>query len=163
MARLAERGVVPKAIKHVKKAQLCTACLFAKAQQWDWRKKEKKKSVRKPCHDAPGKGTSVDHMISHQPGIIPQVTGILTSEWYWGSVTMVDHATDFVYSHLIKGTTVDKTLTTKHAYEHLMSQFGHRVHSYYGNNSSWSMPLECDCQEYEHSPLSWSQNITLAC
>eukprot|EP00957_Ditylum_brightwellii_P139148 10606319-Ditylum_brightwellii.AAC.1 len=102
MARLAERGVIPKAINHVKKAPPCAACLFAKAQ---W----------KTCHDALRKGTSVDHMISHWPALIPQVTVILASKWYWDSVTMVDHATGFVHSHLIRGTTIDKTLAAKHA------------------------------------------------
>eukprot|EP00957_Ditylum_brightwellii_P187786 14298786-Ditylum_brightwellii.AAC.1 len=58
MVRLAERGVIPKAIKHVKKAPPCAACLIAKAQWNAWRRKEKRKSIRKPCHDAPGKGTS---------------------------------------------------------------------------------------------------------
>eukprot|EP00957_Ditylum_brightwellii_P142116 10827789-Ditylum_brightwellii.AAC.1 len=121
MVRLAERGVIPKAIKHVKKALPRAACLFAKAQWQTCMRKGKRKSIRKPCYDAPRKGTSVDHMIFHQPGLIPQVTGILTSKRYWGSVTMVDHATDFIYSHLIRGTTVDKTLAAKHIYECLMS------------------------------------------
>eukprot|EP00957_Ditylum_brightwellii_P196196 14949348-Ditylum_brightwellii.AAC.1 len=80
MVRLAKQGVIPNAIKQVRKVPSCAACLFAKAQQCTWRRKGKRKYIRKPCHDAPGKGSSVDHMISHQPGFIPQVTGILTSK-----------------------------------------------------------------------------------
>eukprot|EP00957_Ditylum_brightwellii_P169921 12933887-Ditylum_brightwellii.AAC.1 len=80
MARLAERGVIPKAINHVKEASPCAACFFAKAQWCAWRKNWKKMSIRKTCHDALRKGTSVDHMISHWPGLIPQVTDILASK-----------------------------------------------------------------------------------
>eukprot|EP00957_Ditylum_brightwellii_P003227 245655-Ditylum_brightwellii.AAC.1 len=60
---------------------------------------------------------------------------------------MVDHATDFVYSHLIRGTTVDKALAAKHAYECLMSQFGHRVQSCHGDNSSFDSKEFQDCPD----------------
>eukprot|EP00957_Ditylum_brightwellii_P100758 7679637-Ditylum_brightwellii.AAC.1 len=33
-------------------------------------------------------GTSADYMISHQLGLIPQATGKLIHERYWGAVTM---------------------------------------------------------------------------
>eukprot|EP00957_Ditylum_brightwellii_P021571 1626242-Ditylum_brightwellii.AAC.1 len=72
MQRLAERGAIPKSIKYVKKAPPCTACLFSKAQRRAWKSRGKKKHIRKASHNAPGRGTSVDHMISHQPGLIPQ-------------------------------------------------------------------------------------------
>eukprot|EP00957_Ditylum_brightwellii_P030330 2296977-Ditylum_brightwellii.AAC.1 len=75
--------VIPKAIKYVKKAPPCVACLLAKAQKQAWRSRGKHKHMRKPYHDAPGKGTSVDHMISHQPGLVPQNIGTLTHDRYW--------------------------------------------------------------------------------
>eukprot|EP00957_Ditylum_brightwellii_P133528 10180489-Ditylum_brightwellii.AAC.1 len=43
MVRLAEQGVIPKAINKVRKAQPCAACLLAKAQRRAWRSKGKKK------------------------------------------------------------------------------------------------------------------------
>eukprot|EP00957_Ditylum_brightwellii_P015548 1172627-Ditylum_brightwellii.AAC.1 len=74
-------------------------------------------------------------MISHQPGLIPQVTGILTYDRYWGAVTMIDYYTDIVYSCLIRSTSMEETLAAKHAYERVMDQYGYRVHSYHGDNS----------------------------
>eukprot|EP00957_Ditylum_brightwellii_P036361 2753299-Ditylum_brightwellii.AAC.1 len=72
MQRLAECGVIPKLIKYVEKAPPCAVCLFAKAQNRAWRFRGKKKHIRKASHNAPDRGTLVDHMISHQPGLIPQ-------------------------------------------------------------------------------------------
>eukprot|EP00957_Ditylum_brightwellii_P126984 9681427-Ditylum_brightwellii.AAC.1 len=114
MVRLAKRKVIPSAIKHTQKAPPCTTCLFTKAQRRAWRNQRKKlKSIRKRHHINLGDGTSADHIISHQPGLIPQVTGRLTHEKFWGAVTMVDHATRFVYSQLIRGITVKETLAAK--------------------------------------------------
>eukprot|EP00957_Ditylum_brightwellii_P176033 13404073-Ditylum_brightwellii.AAC.1 len=48
---------------------------------------------------------------------------------------MVNHATDFVYSHLITGTSVEETLAAKGSYEQVMNKYGHRVKSYHGDNS----------------------------
>eukprot|EP00957_Ditylum_brightwellii_P170956 13012712-Ditylum_brightwellii.AAC.1 len=73
-------------------------------------------------------------MISHQLGLIPQVTGTLTHDNYWGAVTMMDHVSNFSYSHLIKGASNTNTLSTKGAYERLMHSYGHKVEAYHGDN-----------------------------
>eukprot|EP00957_Ditylum_brightwellii_P032801 2486754-Ditylum_brightwellii.AAC.1 len=65
-------------------------------------------------------------MISHQPGLIPQVTGTLTQDRYWGAVTMVDHASNFSYSHMIKRVSNAETLSAKDAYERVMHSYGHK-------------------------------------
>eukprot|EP00957_Ditylum_brightwellii_P072313 5496422-Ditylum_brightwellii.AAC.1 len=81
MVRLAQQGVLPSAIKHIKKAPPCTVCIFAKAQKRAWRNRwSGKKNIRKKHHTTPGSGTSMDHIVSHQPGLIPQVTGRLTND-----------------------------------------------------------------------------------
>eukprot|EP00957_Ditylum_brightwellii_P023560 1778306-Ditylum_brightwellii.AAC.1 len=74
-------------------------------------------------------------MISHQPRLIPQVTGALTHDRYWGALTMVDHASNFSYSHLIKGASNAETLSVKGAYERVMYSYGHKVKAYHGGNS----------------------------
>ena len=64
--RLATRGVLPKSIIRVTKLPLCAACAFATAHRRSWRTKSKDiHSIRQPHHDAPGRGTSCDHMVSH--------------------------------------------------------------------------------------------------
>eukprot|EP00957_Ditylum_brightwellii_P109155 8326706-Ditylum_brightwellii.AAC.1 len=118
MVWFAERKVIPSAIKYVQKAPPRGACLFAKAQRRAWRTQGKKhKSVRKKHNTNPGDGMSADHAISHQPGLIPQVTGRLTHEKFWEAVTMIDHAISFVYSHLIRWTAVEDNMAAKEAYE----------------------------------------------
>eukprot|EP00957_Ditylum_brightwellii_P169080 12869117-Ditylum_brightwellii.AAC.1 len=73
MVRLSERNILPSAIKHMKRAPPCAACLFAKVQRRAQRTKGKDKSAtRKAHHNKSGKGTLADHTISHQPGLIPQ-------------------------------------------------------------------------------------------
>eukprot|EP00957_Ditylum_brightwellii_P087364 6649735-Ditylum_brightwellii.AAC.1 len=74
-------------------------------------------------------------MISHQPGIIPQVTGALTHDRYWGSFTMVDYASIFSYSHLIKEASNAETLSTKDTCERVMHSYGDKVEVYCGDNS----------------------------
>eukprot|EP00957_Ditylum_brightwellii_P053067 4023755-Ditylum_brightwellii.AAC.1 len=83
MVRLAEQSTIPPAFKHIKKAPPCTAFIFSKAQKRTWKTKGgRKSSISKKHHSTPGKGTSADHLISHQPGLILQVTGTLTHERY---------------------------------------------------------------------------------
>eukprot|EP00957_Ditylum_brightwellii_P173031 13173485-Ditylum_brightwellii.AAC.1 len=72
MHQLIQRGILPPVLKHVKKAPHCAVCLFAKALRRAWRTKETHRTIRKGTHKTPGKETSADHMISHQPGLIPQ-------------------------------------------------------------------------------------------
>eukprot|EP00957_Ditylum_brightwellii_P175164 13335951-Ditylum_brightwellii.AAC.1 len=137
MVQLAEKKVIPSAIKYIQKMPPYTACLFVKAQRRAWKDQRKKlRFVRKKHHTTPGDGTSANHIVSHQPGLVPQVTGRLTHEKLWGKgVTMVDHATSFVYPHLIRGTTAEETLAAKEAYEQVLNEYEHRVKSYHGDNS----------------------------
>eukprot|EP00957_Ditylum_brightwellii_P204526 15339654-Ditylum_brightwellii.AAC.3 len=96
MVRLVASKVLSPVMKTIKKAPPCAACLFAKAQRRAWRNRSKSKTIRRQGHTVPGKGKSVEHMISHQSGLISQVPGALTHNRYLGAVTMVDHASNFV-------------------------------------------------------------------
>ena len=139
MHRIAKRGWLPKAILRVKKLPLCAACAFASAHRRGWRTKSKSNNpIRRAEQDSPGKGTSCDHIVSHQPGLIPQSTGILTHEKFWGSILFVDHYSDFVLNHLIRGTTSQATLEGKHAYERTAASHGVRVSSYHADNSRFN-------------------------
>ena len=46
----------------------------------------------------------------------------------------VDHFSDFIYSHLIRGTTSQETLDAKHAYERVAKAHGVKVESYHADN-----------------------------
>eukprot|EP00957_Ditylum_brightwellii_P179057 13639747-Ditylum_brightwellii.AAC.1 len=84
-------------------------------------------------------------MISHQPGLILQVIGTLTHDRYWVEVTMVDHASKFSYSHLIKGASNAETLSVKGAYERVMHSYGHKVKAYNWDN------IRFDSQDFKDS------------
>jgi hypothetical protein len=86
----------------------------------------------------PGDGTSINQVISAQPGLIPQMSGYLTSACIWGATTFCDHVTDYVYVHLMKSFTLEETLLAKTAYEKLLAQAGHSAKHYHADNGRFS-------------------------
>ena len=124
--RLSIRGLIPKCIAKVNKMPLCASCAYAAAHRKVWRVKgQAPYSICKPTHTTPGAGILCDHIISHQPGLIPQSTGSMTHERVWGSVLYVDHYSDFMYNHLITDTTSQAALESKLSYERVATV--HRV------------------------------------
>eukprot|EP00957_Ditylum_brightwellii_P116890 8916398-Ditylum_brightwellii.AAC.1 len=122
MVRVIEKGSLPSALKYARKVSPFAALLFTKAQKRAWKNKGKiSSSIRKAHHNLPRKGISADHINSHQPGLIPQVTGKLTHDNYWGSVTM--------------STTVAEIVEAKTACERILHKYDHEVEAYYGDNS----------------------------
>ena len=155
LQRLAKRGVIPKCILKVKKMPLCASCAFGSAHRRAWRSKGKKgKGVRDKTNDKPGSGTSCDHIISAQPGLIPQSKGSLTHDRFWGSVLYADHFSDFIYNHLISGTTSLETLQSKQAYERIAKSYGIQVKSYRADN------LRFDDLNFKGDCLKGGQDIT---
>ena len=131
---LVTRGVFPRSILRITKLPLA-ACVFATAHRRSWRNKSKdENSICQPHHDAPGRGTSYNHVISYQPGLIPHSTGILTHDKFWGSVLFADNDSDFIHNHLITGTTSIATLEAKQAYKRAAAVYGIRVKSYHADN-----------------------------
>ena len=120
--RLAKRGVLPKRLQFVKRMPICAACAFADAAKRRSLKSDYK-SIRKQ-DDYPGSGTSCDHIISHEPGLIPQVTGRLTHAWYAGAIIFSDHYLDYTYLHMITSTSTEETMIAKRAYERVAKEHG---------------------------------------
>ena len=58
---------------------------------------------------------SVDQIVSSQPGLIPQISGFLTSKRLLGATIFVYHVSDYVYVHLMRDLTLDETLLDKEA------------------------------------------------
>ena len=155
LRRLSIRGILPKCIQNVVKMPLCAACAFATAHRRNWRVKGKAPDgIRQQSHTKPGDGTSCDHLISKQPGLMPQSTGILTHARFWGSVIYVDHFSDFIYSHLIQGTTSADTLNSKHGYEREAAAHGVKVKSYHADN------LRFNDNNFKGSCIKANQQIT---
>ena len=135
LRRLAIRGLLPACIKKVMKMPLCAACAFASAHRKNWRtKKVPKTGIRKLTDVRPGDGTSTDHLVSRQPGLMPQTSGILTHGRFWGAAIFVDHATDFIYAHLLRGISSQETLDAKCGYERTANAHGVTVGGYHADN-----------------------------
>ena len=138
--RLASLGILPKRLLECRaKPPLCVACQFGQAHRRPWRTKGKKSgSIRRPEQTKPGDGVSVDQIVSAQPGLIPQMSGFLTSRRLWGATTFVDHVSDYVYVHLMRDLTLDETLLAKEAMEKIMAQAGRHVKHYHADNGRFA-------------------------
>ena len=114
---------------------LCAACAFASAHRRNWRTKAPPTSgVRRETDAHPGDGTSADHIVSRQPGLLPQSTGTLTHRRFWGAVIFVDHSTDYIYGHPVTSISSQETLNAKHAYERKAKEHGVTVRGYHADN-----------------------------
>ena len=86
----------------------------------------------------PGDGVSVDQIVSAQPGLIPQMSGFLTSKRLWGATTFVDNLSDYMYVHLMRDLTLYETLLSKEAMETVMAQAGRYVKYYHADNGRFA-------------------------
>ncbi|EJK58187.1 hypothetical protein THAOC_21711, partial [Thalassiosira oceanica] len=139
--RMCELGYLPRRLLACKNhPPICVACQFGQAHRRPWRTKGKKSGEirdRQKEKNA-GDGTSVDQIVSAQPGLVPQMHGSLTRDRIWGATTFVDHVTDFVYVHLMKDFTLEATLHAKKAYEKILHLAGHKVKSYRADNGRFA-------------------------
>ena len=121
--RLAEKGYLLKNLLKCKGAlPLCIACQFGTAHRCLWRTRGKaSESIHHPEHILPGDSVFVDQIVSAQPGLIPQMSGFLTSHCIWGCTTFCDHVSDFIYVHLMQDYTVDETILVVKAFETVMA------------------------------------------
>ena len=76
--------------------------------------------IRSKSETNPGDGVSVNQLVSAQPGLIPQMAGFLTNERIVGATVFVDHVTQYIYVHLMKGLTTDATIEAKVACEEVV-------------------------------------------
>ncbi len=90
--------------------------------------------IQKKSDNQPGARASMDHLVSAQPGLIPQITGKLTSQQINGASVIVDHYSDHGYVYLMRNLTLDETLLAKHAYECFLSSIGVTAKAYHADN-----------------------------
>ena len=80
---------------------VCVSCMFEFAHKKPWRVKgEEKNIIRSESETAAGDNTSLDSLTSSTTGIIPQMSGFLTSDRFWAATVFVDHATSYMYTYL---------------------------------------------------------------
>jgi len=76
-----------------------------------------KRTIKKESEDNSGAYVSVDQLVSAQPGLVPQISGRLTSARIWAATVFLDYITRHVYVHLMRDQTQASTLETKASYE----------------------------------------------
>lgn len=131
---LAVKGQLPKRLS-LCPCPVCSSCLFGKDHRCPWRHKSKVKHIRKnPKSLKPCDCLSVDTFCSNVGGFIPQVTGTLTNNKFQARTVLVDHASDFVYTHFQVDQTIDSAIEAKEAFERRMAQMGVVVRNYHADN-----------------------------
>ncbi len=86
----------------------------------------------------------MDHFVSVQPGLIPQISGWLTSMRITGGTVIVDHYLDHVYVYLMQNLSLDKTVLAKHGYEQFLAAIGVTAKAYHADNRQFADKGFCD-------------------
>jgi hypothetical protein len=141
MLNLSVHGFLPGKFQKLKQhLPPCGVCLFGKAKKRPWRKKSKPGAIRDSHDDIPGAGTSVDQLISHQPGLVPQQAGSLINDKINAVTFFVDHFSGYTFGHLMHSTSMEDTLEAKRAYEQDAATHGVTITRYRADNGRFSDP-----------------------
>ncbi len=143
---MAEAGEIPHCLASLKgRCPICVACLFGTAHKHPWRLKSKEShSIQKESDNHPGARASLDHLVSVQPGLIPQMSGQITCMQVNGATISVDHYSDHVYVFLLRDSTLDKTILVKHAYEQFLSNLCITSKTCHADNGRFADKGFCD-------------------
>ena len=122
--RLPSISFLPKRLMEFRnKRPLCVTCQFGVAHCRPGQTKGKKSgSISRLDQTNIGDGGLVYHIASAQPVLIPQMSGFLTSQHFWGCITFMDHVSKYVYVHLMRDLSLSETLLTKETLEKLMEK-----------------------------------------
>ena len=82
--------------------------------------------------------TSIEQMVSAQPGIIRQVTGALTYTIFWSDTIFVDQYYNYCYTHLMRGNSAEETIRSKEGYKRLADTYRTRVCAFRANNRKFA-------------------------
>jgi hypothetical protein len=124
---------------------MCTACAYGKASQKAWRGKPSKKGPINQTDLQAGDVVSVDQMVSPIPGLVAQITGVLTTRRYNYTTVYVDQATRLGYVHLQKGATAEETLEGKDAFKAYARSHGVTIKTYHADNGIFRAHKWVDC------------------
>ena len=78
--------------------------------------------------------TSIDQILSDQPGLIPQVIRNLTHARLRADTVFVDHYLYYLCDHLMRGASAEETHQSKESYKRLAATNGARVYAYRAQN-----------------------------
>ena len=103
--------------------------------------------------DRPGSKTSCDHLIYHESGIIPQVTGRLNYQRYTGEIIFSDHHYDFTYTHIIKSKSLEEIMLSKRVHETVSRAYRvKKIKHYHADNLRFNdKDVEEDCNTHDQA------------
>ena len=132
LREMAKQGVISKKFEkcHI---PTCSACLYAKATKRKWRDKSRKDFVENKVLN-PGDRVSVDQLVSPTPGLVAQMTGILTTKRYKYATVFVDQATKLGYTYFQTSADAEETIKAKKAFEEFALQRGVQIRAYHADN-----------------------------
>ena len=135
MFLLGKVGMLPKRFTQLqKKKLLCPSCCIAKAKRRAWRTRAEPGKLRSKADTAPGDATSMDHVISAQPGLVPRMDSKHTRERISSGCVFFDHVSGLSYTHMQTSCDNEQTIEAKHAYERFATIHGVKLKRFHADN-----------------------------
>ena len=85
----------------------------------------------------PGNCIAVDMLASPTPGLVAQLTGILTRKRYKYATVYVDMATRYGYVVMQETATAEETILGKESFERKAAENGVRIKAYHADNGTF--------------------------
>ena len=106
MFHKAEFGKLPQRFLTLKKKPpICASSIFSSMKRKAWKRRhERSTTIRYLEHNRPGKDTSVDQLVSAQPGLVPHISGRHTRQRIVVATVFLDNYSDFSYTYLSTST-----------------------------------------------------------
>jgi hypothetical protein len=113
-----------------------TACMYGRASRKAWRSKDTKDTKEQPVkvETRPGDITSIDQMNSTTPGLVAQISGVLTTKRYKCATVFVDQGSWLGYVHLQKTSSTEEMIKAKEAWAAYTRTHGVAVKAYLADN-----------------------------
>ena len=154
LIEMARQGIIGKKFMSCP-IPTCSACLYAKATKRKWRDK-KRKEYQVIQETKPGDCVSVDQLVSPTPGIVAQMTGILTTKRYKYATVFVDQATKLGYTYLQTSADAEETIKAKKAFEEYALQRGVRIKAYHADNGIFRANKWVESCRENRQPLTFA-------
>lgn len=110
--------------------------------------------VQAPTH--PGHTVSVDQLVSPTPGLIAQMTGVLTTKRYKYATMYVDLFARYGFVYLQKTVSAEETVEGKLAFEAHARRLGVRISNYHGDNGIFKAHLWVDTCRIQEQGMSYA-------
>ena len=152
---MAKQGVIHPKFQYVK-MPFCAACAYGKATRNPWRSRSTNNKDEAERPRSPGEVVSVDQMISPTPGLVAQMTGILTTKRYTCATVYVDQFSGYSFIWIQKSTGVDETLEGKRAFEEHARSSGVKVQHYHADNGVFKARAWVDDCHQKHQRTTYA-------